>query len=163
MTIQGSSAALKVTGVHVSALRSIRSLIVPVAIGLLLGVTGCTKSPTTPAGFEPFSRTDLRVGTGTAAVNGATVSVNYTGWLYDSTQADKKGLQFDTSTGVGPFTFTIGAGQVIQGFDLGVAGMNVGGLRRVIVPPGLAYGDTRYGNIPQNATLVFEIELLEVQ
>jgi FKBP-type peptidyl-prolyl cis-trans isomerase len=154
----------RLTGVPVSVLRSLRSLVALAALGLLpVTVAGCTDSPTTPSGFAPFSRTDLRVGTGTTAVNGSVVTVTYTGWLYDSSKTDNKGLQFDSSVGRTPFTFTLGAGQVIAGWELGVPGMNVGGLRRLVIPPNLAYGQPRNDIIPPNATLIFEIELLEAQ
>ena len=89
--------------------------------------------------------------------------MNYTGWLYDSTRPDQKGLQFDTSIGTTAFTFTLGSRQVINGWDLGLLGMQVGGLRRLVIPPSLAYGGTRNGPIPPNATLVFDIELLDAQ
>ncbi|MGE0361824.1 MAG: FKBP-type peptidyl-prolyl cis-trans isomerase [Vicinamibacterales bacterium] len=112
----------------------------------------------------PFSTTDLRVGTGVDAQTGRTVTVNYTGWLYSSTAADNKGAQFDTSLGRGPFEFTIGASQVIRGWDRGVPGMRVGGRRKLVLPPEDAYGSAGSGNtIPPNATLVFEIDLLTVQ
>jgi FKBP-type peptidyl-prolyl cis-trans isomerase len=144
--------------------RPLKSLLALAALGLLpVAVAGCTESPTTPSGFAPFSRTDLRVGTGTTAVNGSVVTVTYTGWLYDGSKTDNKGLQFDSSVGLTPFTFTLGAGQVIAGWELGVPGMNVGGLRRLVVPPNLAYGQGRNNIIPPNATLIFEIELLEAQ
>jgi len=113
--------------------------------------------------FAPFSQTDLRVGDGAEATPGLSVTVNYTGWLYDPAQQEQKGRQFDTSTGRGPFTFQLGVGRVIPGWDLGVAGMKVGGQRRLIIPPDLAYGSSGSGSaIPPNATLVFDIELLEV-
>ncbi|MFL6280994.1 MAG: FKBP-type peptidyl-prolyl cis-trans isomerase [Vicinamibacterales bacterium] len=105
----------------------------------------------------------MRPGTGSEAITGALVTVNYTGWLYDPAKLDGKGLQFDTSVGANPFAFTLGAGQVIAGWDQGIAGMKVGGLRRLIIPPSLAYGPVRYGPIPPDATLVFDIELTEVQ
>lgn len=93
------------------------------------------------------------------------MSVNYTGWLYDPAGADGKGRQFDTSTGRGVFTFVLGTGAVIRGWDQGVAGMRVGGLRRLVIPAELAYGSTGAGNgvIPPNATLVFDVELVDVQ
>ena len=145
-------------------LRSLRSLVALAALGLLpLTVAGCTESPTSPSAYAPFSRTDLRVGTGATAVSGSVVTVTYTGWVYDASKPDNKGLQFDTSTGASPFTFTLGAGQVIQGWELGLPGMNVGGLRRLVIPPNLAYGQSRNDIIPPNATLVFDIELLEAQ
>ena len=90
------------------------------------------------------------------------MTVNYTGWLYDATKPDSKGPQFGTS-GDTPFSFSINNGEVIPGWDQGVLGMKVGGLRRLIIPPSLAYGAARNGPIPPNATLVFEIELLSVQ
>ena len=124
---------------------------------------GCTSSSTSPSNSPAFSQTDVRAGTGTAAANGKALTVNYTGWLYDASKSDLKGLQFDSSVGKTPFTFTLGAGQVIAGWDQGLVGMQVGGLRRLVIPPSLAYGATRFGSIPPNATLVFEIELLAVQ
>ncbi|HTG99992.1 MAG TPA: FKBP-type peptidyl-prolyl cis-trans isomerase [Vicinamibacterales bacterium] len=123
---------------------------------------GCGESPTTPS-TAPYKQTDVRVGSGTEATAGAVVTVNYTGWLYDAARLDGKGIQFDTSIGADPFAFTLGFGQVIQGWDQGVAGMKVGGLRRLVVPPSLAYGPVRYGPIPPDATLVFDIELVDVQ
>ena len=113
--------------------------------------------------FAPFSQTDVRVGDGAEAMPGLSVVVNYTGWLYNPDQPEQKGRQFDTSAGRGPFSFQLGAGRVIRGWDLGVAGMKVGGQRRLIIPPDLAYGSSGSGSaIPPNATLVFDIELLEV-
>lgn len=134
---------------------------------ILLVAAGCGggSSPTSPStGSAPFSQTDLVVGTGTEATAGKRLTVNYTGWLYDPAQPDRKGRQFDTSVGRQPFTFTVGAGQVIRGWDQGVPGMKVGGQRRLIIPPELAYGSAGAGGaIPPNATLVFDIELLDVQ
>jgi len=125
---------------------------------------GCEDdSPAGPSSSAPYSQTDLRVGTGTEAASGKVVTVNYSGWLYDPSKTDQKGLLFDTSTGRGSFTFTLGAGEVIQGWDQGVAGMKVGGLRRLVVPPSLGYGSARYSAIPPNATLVFDVELLAVE
>ncbi len=102
--------------------------------------------------------TDQVVGTGAEAVPGSTVSVNYTGSLPD-------GTVFDASANHGgAFTFPLGAGQVIKGWDQGVAGMKVGGKRLLVIPPHLAYGDQAVGGvIPANATLVFEVELVSVQ
>jgi FKBP-type peptidyl-prolyl cis-trans isomerase FkpA len=123
---------------------------------------GCTSAPATPSVSAPYTQTDLRVGTGADAATNSQVSVNYTGWLYDSTKADFKGLQFDTSVGRQVFSFTLGTNQVIQGWEQGVPGMKVGGLRRLVIPPSLGYGATRSGAIPPNATLLFEIELVSV-
>lgn len=100
---------------------------------------------------------DLTVGTGDEAVVGAAVEVEYSGWLID-------GTLFDSSRDrVTPFIFTIGEGQVIRGWDEGVRGMRVGGERKLVVPPNLAYGPQgRPGSIPPNATLVFDVELIAV-
>ena len=127
----------------------------------LSAAIGCADS-TSPSG-PAYSQTDLRVGTGAAAASGKNVAVNYTGWLYDASKPDFKGLQFDTSVGKTAFSFTLGAGQVIDGWEQGVPGMLVGGVRRLVIPPTLAYGATRSGPIPPNTTLVFDIELLSVQ
>jgi FKBP-type peptidyl-prolyl cis-trans isomerase FkpA len=125
-------------------------------------IAGCGASTTAPSS-APFSQTDLIVGTGAAAVTGSALTVNYTGWLYDASQPDQKGTQFDSSVGRAPITFTLGGGQVIIGWEQGLPGMQVGGLRRLVIPPSLGYGSSRYDIIPPNATLVFEIQLLDVQ
>ena len=122
----------------------------------------CTDAPASPTPNVAYSQTDLIVGDGTSATAGASITVDYTGWLYDASRTDAKGIQFDTSVGKTPFAFTLGFGQVIQGWDQGVVGMNVGGRRRLIVPPSLAYGDTRHGIIPPNSTLVFDIDLRSI-
>ena len=107
----------------------------------------------------------MQAGTGREAVKGKGLSVNYTGWLYDPARPDLKGRMFDTSKDRGPFNFVLGAGQVIPGWDQGFQGMKVGGRRRLIIPPDLAYGVDGAGDgiIPPNAALVFEMELLDVQ
>lgn len=135
----------------------------PAVLVLALTMMSCTSTPASPTTNPPYSQTDIVLGTGAAANTGASVTVDYTGWLYDVSKADQKGLQFDSSIGRTPFTFILGAGQVIKGWDQGVPGMLVGGRRRLIVPPSLAYGDTRSGIIPADATLVFDITLLSVQ
>jgi FKBP-type peptidyl-prolyl cis-trans isomerase FkpA len=123
-------------------------------------IAGCD-SPTSPNNAD-YSQSDLRIGTGADALTGRVLTVNYTGWFYNESATDGKGVQFDSSAGQPPLTFTLGAGQVIQGWEQGVQGMKVGGIRRLVIPPSLAYGQGRFGPIPPNATLVFEIELLEV-
>jgi FKBP-type peptidyl-prolyl cis-trans isomerase FkpA len=130
---------------------------------LAAGIAACSDSPTAPTNFARFSQTDLTVGTGGDAVSGKLLTVNYTGWFYGESRPDKKGPVFDSNAGGDPFEFTLGVGDVIAGWDQGLQGMRVGGVRRLVVPPTLAYGATRSGPIPPNATLVFEIELLEVQ
>ncbi|HYR41779.1 MAG TPA: FKBP-type peptidyl-prolyl cis-trans isomerase [Terriglobia bacterium] len=104
---------------------------------------------------------DQKVGTGDVAVKGATVQVNYTGWLYVD---GKRGSKFDSSLDRNtPFDFKLGARQVIAGWDEGVEGMKVGGKRELIIPPDLAYGPRAVGGvIPANSTLDFEVELLKV-
>lgn len=115
---------------------------------------------------EPLVVTDLVSGIGNEALPGMVVVVHYTGWLYDAGAAGLRGRQFDSSRERGqPFSFPLGAGHVIQGWDRGVAGMRVGGLRRLVIPPALAYGGRDIGNglIPPGSTLVFEVELLAVE
>ena len=133
-------------------------------VAALLAAGGCGKSnsPSGPSALPraEFTQTDLRVGTGTAASNGRSLTVSYTGWIYDPTRPDQKGTQFDSSPS---YPFTLGAGRVIRGWDLGVVGMRVGGLRRLTIPPDLGYGSSGSGPIPPNASLVFDIELLNVQ
>jgi FKBP-type peptidyl-prolyl cis-trans isomerase FkpA len=123
---------------------------------------GCSSSPTAPS-TEVFSKTDVKVGTGVEAASTSVVIVNYTGWFYDASKTDKKGLQFDTSYVGEPFVLQLGVGGVIEGWDQGIPGMRVGGQRRLVIPPSLAYGPNRYGVIPPNATLVFDIDLLDVK
>ena len=106
-----------------------------------------------------------KAGTGAEATSGKTVTVHYTGWLYDPKTADHHGTKFDSSQDHGaPFSFKLGAGQVIRGWDQGVAGMKVGGTRTLVIPSELGYGARGAGGaIPPNATLVFDVELLDVK
>ena len=109
-------------------------------------------------------KTDTVVGKGAEAVAGKTVVVNYTGWLYDAKAANQRGEKFDSSIGRGPFSFPLGAGRVIRGWDEGVAGMKVGGKRTLVIPPEMGYGSRGAGGvIPPNATLIFDVELLDVK
>jgi FKBP-type peptidyl-prolyl cis-trans isomerase FkpA len=151
-------------GVFVKLARVYRLAFAVVALVALSAlVSGCSESPTAPSNYAPFSQTDLRLGAGEAAVTGNVLTVAYTGWLYDASQISEKGATFDSSVGRDPFTFTLGAGSVIAGWDQGLVGMKVGGLRRLVIPPSLAYGQGRVGPIPPNTTLLFEVELLEVK
>jgi FKBP-type peptidyl-prolyl cis-trans isomerase len=117
------------------------------------------------AKITQLQKTDMTVGTGVEAVAGKIAVVHYTGWLYDPSAADKKGRKFDSSLDRhSPFSFPIGGGKVIRGWDEGVVGMRVGGRRTLIIPPDMAYGGRGAGGvIPPDATLVFEVELLDVR
>lgn len=107
---------------------------------------------------------DVKTGTGVEATPGRRVQVHYTGWLYDEGRSDHKGRKFDSSRDRNePFTFRLGNGEVIPGWDQGVVGMKVGGERTLTIPPALGYGAQGAGGvIPPNATLVFDVELLNV-
>lgn len=120
-----------------------------------------THSATTASGLH---YEDTTPGTGEEARAGQHVRVHYTGWLHDPTAALQRGRKFDSSKDRGdPFSFPLGAGHVIRGWDEGVQGMKVGGTRVLTIPPGLGYGARGAGGvIPPNATLVFEVELLGV-
>lgn len=136
-------------------------LLLAVVAAQCVFLAACAPAPTAPTPFAPYSQTDLRLGAGTEAATGNTVDVRYTLWLYDSSKIDGKGLQIETS-GTSSFSFLIGAQGVIEGWERGVPGMRVGGQRRLVVPPDLAYGNTRKGSVPPYATLVFDIELVGV-
>ena len=134
---------------------------------LLACAVGCggsdsSSTPTAPTtSTSPYVQTDLLVGGGAAANNGNNVTVSYTGWLYDTSKPSGKGNQFDS----GQITFVLGAGRVIRGWDQGILGMRVGGQRRLIIPPELAYGSSTPdpSKIPPNGTLLFDVTLLNVQ
>lgn len=143
-----------------------------ISIGIALSTAGFvlagkpTKPGAKPTPVAKLIPKDLKVGSGDVAKENKTAVVHYTGWLEDKKKPDHKGAEFDSSQKPGrePFTFTLGAGQVIKGWDKGVVGMKVGGIRRLVIPPALGYGERGApGAIPPNATLVFDIELLKVQ
>jgi FKBP-type peptidyl-prolyl cis-trans isomerase FkpA len=140
---------------------------------ILAGATACGGAPEEdqqPAAMADSGITALQIqdvtrGTGLEARKGQIVRVHYTGWLYEPSQIDKRGEKFDSSRDRNePFEFRVGAGEVITGWDEGVAGMNVGGTRVLTIPPSMGYGARGAGGlIPPNATLVFEVELLDVR
>ncbi|MBI3399902.1 MAG: FKBP-type peptidyl-prolyl cis-trans isomerase [Acidobacteria bacterium] len=115
---------------------------------------------TAPTSTAPFTITDLKIGTGATAAVGNRITVAYTGWLYNTANTDGKGTQFESSTST---LFTLQSGSLIAGWVQGIPGMKVGGQRRLIIPPELAYGTNGSGSIPGNATLIFDITLLNVQ
>ena len=120
-------------------------------------------APPKPQVAMGLQKIDTVVGKGKVAAAGQTVTVNYTGWIYAPQAAKKHGIQFDSSIGREPFSFPLGGGQVIQGWDQGVAGMKVGGKRTLIIPAELAYGARGVGPIPANSNLIFDVELLDVK
>jgi FKBP-type peptidyl-prolyl cis-trans isomerase FkpA len=134
-----------------------------ICLTLIIGLNACTEEDpyvTTASGLKYL---DIVEGDGDEAVAGLQVAVHYTGWL--RTETGEKGDQFDSSRDRGkPYSLTLGRGQVIKGWDEGLAGMKVGGQRELIIPPDLGYGARGFGGgiIPPNATLIFEVELVEV-
>jgi len=139
-------------------------------LGAMAGISGCGGSNTTggsmgQSNITELQRQDARMGEGAEAVAGRQVTVHYTGWLYNEASADHKGTKFDSSRDRSePFAFRLGAGEVIRGWDEGVAGMKVGGQRTLTIPPDYGYGARGAGGvIPPNATLVFDVELLDVR
>jgi peptidylprolyl isomerase len=147
-----------------------RDILVAIGITSAAGAAAASISLITTASAQPATTMpnglkiiDVKVGTGAMPKTGQTVVVNYTGWLYNG---GKKGKKFDSSLDRNePFEFPIGKGQVIPGWDQGVATMRVGGKRTLIIPPDLAYGAGGAGGglIPPNATLIFDVDLLAVK
>ena len=148
------------------------------AVGALLGLlAACGGKPpaagpsdsAVPAAAAPAVATlevgELKVGSGAPIATGQKAVVQYTGWLYETSAPDKKGKEFDSTRNSGqPFSFVVGAGKVIKGWDQGVLGMKVGGRRRLTIPADLGYGDVGAGGvIPPGAALVFDVELVAVE
>lgn len=137
------------------------------ALSCLLMLAACGKAPPPYTGGDAgeFQRVDVVEGTGDIARAGEEVSVHYTGWLYDHNAADRRGEKFDSSVDRGqPFVFMLGAGRVIRGWDEGVVGMRIGGKRELWIPADLGYGVKGAGGvIPPGASLVFEVELLDIR
>ncbi|HEV3140973.1 MAG TPA: FKBP-type peptidyl-prolyl cis-trans isomerase [Vicinamibacterales bacterium] len=132
-------------------------------IAALLAFTACGSSDNSlaPTSVGVFTITDLTVGTGATAASGNRITVNYAGFLYDTSKTDGKGNGFDSNSS---YQFTLGAGTVIAGWDQGIVGMKIGGRRRLIIPPALAYGSGTPDatKIPPNATLVFDVGLISI-
>lgn len=132
----------------------------------LIAIAACSATPQAHANgsVDKLIVIDHKIGTGAVAKPGMQVTVHYTGWLYDDSAKDKHGEKFDSSRDNGaPFSFTLGEGKVIAGWDQGVAGMKVGGTRTLMIPAALGYGDAGAGEtIPPGASLVFDVELLGV-
>ena len=122
------------------------------------------KAETFPASVTELISRDRTIGTGDAVATGQAVAVQYTGWIYDPSKADGKGAKFDSSRDrpPAPFSFMLGAGRVIKGWDQGVVGMKQNGQRTLIIPPQMAYGDRTVGPIAANSTLIFDVELVSI-
>ena len=150
---------------------SLLTLVAALALGVVTTVAAQTPSTSAQgqsklnAMPKEFTKIDVKQGTGADAVTGKPVIVHYTGWLYDESKPDQKGAKFDSSRDRQvPFGFFLGAGKVIKGWDDGVVGMKVGGQRTLIIPPSMGYGERGAGGvIPPNATLIFDVELIEVK
>ncbi|MGV8941346.1 MAG: FKBP-type peptidyl-prolyl cis-trans isomerase [Lysobacter sp.] len=150
---------------HFLSLRASRAVALVATLAALLAVA-CTPPGPPPGGsVAELQRIDLKDGSGLVAAPGDQVSVHYTGWLYDEDAPQQRGKQFDSSRERGEsITFLLGAGRVIRGWDEGVAGMRVGGQRILLIPADYGYGRKGAGGlIPPGASLVFEVELMDVQ
>lgn len=138
----------------------------PTLLTILL-LAACTDTPDEPPAAAPTELviSEQSAGSGAAIEAGQLAVVHYTGWLFDPSAEDRKGTKFDSSRDRNdPFVFALGAGQVITGWDEGVSGMRVGGRRLLYIPPSKAYGSEGAGGvIPPDATLVFDVELLEIR
>jgi FKBP-type peptidyl-prolyl cis-trans isomerase FkpA len=134
-------------------------------LGLSLVVAALTFTSYANAASEELTKIDVHIGKGEDVVAGKTVNVHYTGWLFDKTAPNNKGEKFDSSRDrPGHFTFPLGSGRVIKGWDEGVQGMKVGGQRTLIIPSSMGYGSRGAGGvIPPNAKLIFDVELMGVR
>ena len=162
-------------------MKKIKTITAVAAASILSLLVGCSDSPSKAdrAGSKlsssmgstiihssrAFTKVDARLGSGATARTGQSVSVHYTGWIYDPSSTSQRGKQFDSSRTRGrPFSFPLGAGKVIKGWDQGVVGMKVGGQRTLIIPSNMAYGARGAGrDIPPHATLIFDVELLDIR
>ncbi|WP_423679098.1 MULTISPECIES: FKBP-type peptidyl-prolyl cis-trans isomerase [unclassified Undibacterium] len=128
------------------------------------GVATAQMQSDTSVVASTLQKIDIKIGTGQEIATGNNALVHYTGWLHDPLAAKEHGTQFDSSSGRPPFSFTVGAGRVIKGWEQGIIGMKVGGKRTLIIPPELAYGTRGAGGvIPPNATLIFDVELVGIR
>jgi len=153
------------TALHAIALIALAAAFVPVASAQNPTPSVNKEVSKMDATVGSLKKIDVKQGTGAEAVAGKPVVVHYTGWLYDPSAPEGKGKKFDSSLDRRePFSFPLGGGRVIRGWDEGVAGMKVGGQRRLIIPADMGYGARGAGGvIPPNAALVFDVELLEVR
>ncbi len=146
--------------------RTLTGVLAATAAAMALHAQEPADTPALPAPEPTVLVTDLVTGIGDEALPGMVIIVHYTGWLFDPGAKDQRGRKFDSSRDRGqPFSFPLGGQRVIRGWEQGIPGMKVGGMRRLVIPPGLAYGPRGAGNgvIPPGATLVFEVELLAVE
>ena len=146
---------------HVSAPGLVLALIL--SAGSAWAAPAATPATAAAPAKMQLQKIDTVIGKGKQAKSGNTVTVKYTGWLYAPQAPKGRGPQFDTSVGGAPFTFPLGMGAVIKGWDEGVAGMKVGGKRTLIIPAELGYGARGAGPIPPNANLIFDVELVDVK
>lgn len=156
-------------------IKTIFVLTISISLSLLITACGSNASkeakavevavPKAMAAEPSFQKIDSVLGTGAVAEAGQTVAVHYTGWLYNAAADNNRGEKFDSSVDRGrPFEFPLGAGRVIKGWDEGVAGMQIGGKRTLIIPSEMGYGARGAGSsIPPNSTLLFDVELLEIK
>lgn len=147
------------------AIGCLAALVAAVAGYSAIADTNVKEKPVMKQTINDLEKIDLKIGEGKEAFPGTNVRVHYTGWLYDPGKPDGHGSKFDSSLDRGePFMFFLGGGQVIRGWDEGVVGMKVGGKRTLIIPSHMGYGSRGAGGvIPPYATLIFDVELLEVQ
>nr|WP_198148532.1 FKBP-type peptidyl-prolyl cis-trans isomerase [Sphingomonas sp. Y57] len=129
------------------------------ALALVASATVQAQTATLPDGTQIE---DYEVGKGAEALKGRTVTVHYTGWLWLQPE-EERGKNFDSSRGSQPLTFTLGAGDVIEGWDAGIVGMKEGGIRTLIIPPEAGYGARGKGPVPPNSWMIFEVELIRVR
>ncbi|MBV8035626.1 FKBP-type peptidyl-prolyl cis-trans isomerase [Roseateles sp.] len=135
---------------------------VPPNAALVFDIELLAVDPNGWTGVTALKAVDINLGSGTAADTGKTVSVTYTGWLYDARVAGTKGTQFDSNVGGAALSFTLGSNKVIAGFEQGVQGMRPGGKRTITIPASLAYGNSGQGSIPGGAALVFDVQVTSV-